>query len=153
MNLHNARQIEALNQGMTDLYGKINVSFEFFPPTTELMEQTLWSSIDRLKKLAPTFVSVTYGANSGARDRTHNVIKEIKERTGLIAAPHLTCIDASREELKQIARDYWESGIRHIVALRGDLPAGDHQPPQMYARDLVALLKEVAAFDISSHDQ
>ncbi len=149
MSLHNARQLEALNQGMTDLHGKINVSFEFFPPTTELMEQTLWNSIDRLKKLAPSFVSVTYGANSGARDRTHNVIKDIKERTGLIAAPHLTCVDASREELKQIARDYWKSGIRHIVALRGDLPAGNHLPPQMYARDLVALLKEVAAFDIS----
>lgn len=149
MNFQNARQIEALNQGMADLNGKISVSFEFFPPTTEVMERTLWSSIDRLKTLAPQFVSVTYGANSGARDRTHKVIKDIKERTGLIAAPHLTCIDASRDELKQIARDYWNNGIRHIVALRGDLPSGDQRLPQMYALDLVHLLKEVAAFDIS----
>ncbi len=149
MSFHNARQIEALNQGMADLHGKIHVSFEFFPPTTELMEQTLWNSIDKLKTLAPEFVSVTYGANSGTRDRTHKVIKDIKERTGLIAAPHLTCIDADREELKQIARDYWGSGIRHIVALRGDLPSGEQRRPHMYALDLVRLLREVAAFDVS----
>lgn len=149
MSFDSARQVEALNQGLADLAGNINVSFEFFPPTTEMMERTLWNSIERLKVLAPKFVSVTYGANSGTRDRTHNVIKEIKERTGLIAAPHLTCIDASKEELIQIAQDYWNSGIRHIVALRGDLPADATSVPFMYAADLVSLLKGVADFDIT----
>lgn len=149
MSFDSARQFEALNQSLADLNGGIGVSFEFFPPTTESMESTLWASIERLRTLSPKFVSVTYGANSGTRDRTHKVIKDIKERTGLIAAPHLTCIDASREELKQIAKDYWNSGIRHIVALRGDLPPGSTQHPEMYAADLVAVLKEVADFDIS----
>ena len=149
MSFDSARQVEALNQSLADLNGDIGVSFEFFPPTTESMEKTLWSSIERLKTLAPKFVSVTYGANSGTRDRTHKVIKDIKDRTGLIAAPHLTCIDAGREELVQIAQDYWDNGIRHIVALRGDLPPGSEQRPEMYAADLVALLKEVADFDIS----
>lgn len=148
MSFDSARQVEALNQSLADLSGDISVSFEFFPPTTETMEQTLWNSIERLRVLEPKFVSVTYGANSGTRDRTHKVIKDIKERTGLVAAPHLTCIDASRDELRAIARDYWDSGIRNIVALRGDLPEGMARP-DMYAADLVALLKEVADFDIS----
>ena len=82
------------------------------------METTLWNSIDRLSSLKPKFVSVTYGANSGERDRTHSIIKGIKERTGLEAAPHLTCIDATRDELRAIARDYWNNGIRHIAARR-----------------------------------
>lgn len=112
------------------------------------MEQTLWNSIDRLSSLKPKFVSVTYGANSGERDRTHSIIKGIKDRTGLEAAPHLTCIDATPAELRIIARDYWNNGIRHIVALRGDLPPGSGKP-EMYASDLVTLLKEVADFDIS----
>lgn len=112
------------------------------------MEQTLWNSIDRLSSLKPKFVSVTYGANSGERDRTHSIIKGIKDRTGLEAAPHLTCIDATPDELRTIARDYWNNGIRHIVALRGDLPPGSGKP-EMYASDLVTLLKEVADFDIS----
>lgn len=148
MGFHSARQVEALNQSLADLSGDIGVSFEFFPPNSEGMENTLWQSIARLKVLEPKFVSVTYGANSGTRDRTHKVIKDIKERTGLIAAPHLTCIDASRDELRTIARDYWNSGIRHIVALRGDLPQGVDKP-EMYATDLVALLKAEADFDIS----
>ncbi|MBP6141357.1 MAG: methylenetetrahydrofolate reductase, partial [Aeromonas sp.] len=148
MGFHSARQVEALNQSLADLSGDIGVSFEFFPPNSEGMENTLWQSIERLKVLEPKFVSVTYGANSGTRDRTHKVIKDIKERTGLIAAPHLTCIDASRDELRTIARDYWNSGIRHIVALRGDLPPGLDKP-DMYATDLVALLKSEADFDIS----
>ena len=128
--------------------GQINVSFEFFPPRTSEMEETLWQSIDRLSILKPKFVSVTYGANSGERDRTHSIIKGIKERTGLEAAPHLTCIDASPAQLRDIATDYWNSGIRHIVALRGDLPPGGGKP-EMYATDLVALLKDVGDFDIS----
>ncbi|MEQ4924583.1 methylenetetrahydrofolate reductase [Proteus hauseri] len=148
MSFYHASQHEALNQNLAELNGKIDVSFEFFPPRTEEMENTLWQSLARLNTLKPRFVSVTYGANSGERDRTHSIIKGIKERTGLEAAPHLTCIDASREALQHIAQDYWQSGIRHIVALRGDLP-DNSQKPQMYATDLVHLLKSVGDFDIS----
>ena len=148
MSFFHANQREALNQNLAELDGQINVSFEFFPPRSEEMEQTLWKSIDRLKNLKPKFVSVTYGANSGERDRTHSIIKDIKEKTGLVAAPHLTCIDASKDELKSIARDYWNNGIRHIVALRGDFPDSSHKP-DMYATDLVGLLKSEADFDIS----
>lgn len=148
MSFDSARQVEALNQNLAELGGDINVSFEFFPPTTESMEQTLWNSIERLSKLQPKFVSVTYGANSGTRDRTHSIIKDIKERTGLVAAPHLTCVDATPDELRAIAKDYWDNGIRNIVALRGDLPAGADKPA-MYADGLVSLLKSVADFDIS----
>ncbi|KEA50357.1 MULTISPECIES: methylenetetrahydrofolate reductase [Mangrovibacter] len=148
MSFFHANQRDALNQSLAEVQGHINVSFEFFPPRTSEMEQTLWNSIDRLSSLRPKFVSVTYGANSGERDRTHSIIKDIKERTGLVAAPHLTCIDATRDELKSIAQDYWDNGIRQIVALRGDLPPGSGKP-DMYAADLVALLKDVADFDIS----
>lgn len=148
MSFYHASQHEALNQNLAELDGQIQVSFEFFPPKTEEMENTLWQSLARLNTLKPSFVSVTYGANSGERDRTHSIIKGIKERTGLEAAPHLTCIDASREELQHIAQDYWQSGIRHIVALRGDLP-DNTQKPDMYATDLVHLLKGVGDFDIS----
>ncbi|MCU6176120.1 methylenetetrahydrofolate reductase [Citrobacter werkmanii] len=148
MSFFHANQREALNQSLAEVQGQINVSFEFFPPRTSEMEQTLWNSIDRLSSLKPKFVSVTYGANSGERDRTHSIIKGIKDRTGLEAAPHLTCIDATRGELRTIAQDYWNNGIRHIVALRGDLPPGSGKP-DMYASDLVTLLKDVADFDIS----
>ncbi|QUG77625.1 methylenetetrahydrofolate reductase [Erwinia sp. E602] len=148
MSFFHANQREALNQSLAEINGQINVSFEFFPPRTTEMEETLWSSIDRLSSLKPKFVSVTYGANSGERDRTHSIIKGIKDRTGLEAAPHLTCIDASRDELRAIASDYWNNGIRHIVALRGDLPPGAGKP-EMYGADLVSLLKEVGDFDIS----
>ncbi|HFM0025158.1 TPA: methylenetetrahydrofolate reductase [Escherichia coli] len=148
MSFFHASQRDALNQSLAEVQGQINVSFEFFPPRTSEMEQTLWNSIDRLSSLKPKFVSVTYGANSGERDRTHSIIKGIKDRTSLEAAPHLTCIDATPAELRIIARDYWNNGIRHIVALRGDLPPGSGKP-EMYASDLVTLLKEVADFDIS----
>ena len=148
MSFFHASQRDALNQSLAEVQGQINVSFEFFPPRTSEMEQTMWNSIDRLSNLKPKFVSVTYGANSGERDRTHSIIKGIKDRTGLEAAPHLTCIDATPDELRTIARDYWNNGIRHIVALRGDLPPGSGKP-EMYASDLVTLLKEVADFDIS----
>ncbi|HCR4054938.1 MULTISPECIES: methylenetetrahydrofolate reductase [Proteus] len=148
MSFYHASQHEALNQNLAELDGQIQVSFEFFPPRTQEMENTLWQSLARLNTLKPSFVSVTYGANSGERDRTHAIIKDIKERTGLEAAPHLTCIDACREELQHIAQDYWQSGIRHIVALRGDLP-DNSQKPDMYTVDLVRLLKDVGDFDIS----
>ena len=101
-----------------------------------------------LEPLNPKFVSVTYGANSGVRDRTHGVIERIQKETDLIAAPHLTLVDASDEELKELAKHYWNSGIRDIVALRGDLPNSDEKP-SMYASDLVELLRDVADFDIS----
>ncbi|KGQ39689.1 methylenetetrahydrofolate reductase [Gallibacterium genomosp. 1] len=143
-----AKEIDVLNRSIADLNGDINVSFEFFPPKNEKMETLLWDSIQRLKSLKPKFVSVTYGANSGERERTHSVVKAIKQQTGIEAAPHLTGIDASPEQLKAIAKDYWDSGIRNIVALRGDEPPGYDKKP-FYAKDLVKLLKEVADFDIS----
>lgn len=143
-----AREIDVLNQSVADLNGKINVSFEFFPPKNEKMENLLWESIHRLKVLKPKFVSVTYGANSGERNRTHSIVKSIQRETGITAAPHLTGIDATPDELRAIAKDYWDSGIRHIVALRGDEPAGYAKKP-FYASDLVALLKDVADFEIS----
>ena len=112
------------------------------------MEQTLWKSVERMAPLKPSYMSVTYGANSGERERTHDVVKRIQTETGIQAVPHLTCVDATREELIEIAKDYWQSGIRKIVALRGDLPQGVEKP-QSYASDLVALLKEVADFEIA----
>ena len=149
MALSHAQQIGILNQSLAELDGSINVSFEFFPPKTAEMEATLWRSVERLAPLKPKFMSVTYGANSGERDRTHVIVKRIQEETGIIAAPHLTCIDASRDELITIAEDYWRAGIRHIVALRGDLPPGSTEKPAMFAADLVELLRGVADFDIS----
>ncbi|MFC3094845.1 methylenetetrahydrofolate reductase [Alteromonas sediminis] len=143
-----AQGIDALNQSISELRD-IDVSFEFFPPKTEAMETTLWKSVERLAPLKPAYMSVTYGANSGERDRTHEIVKRIQQQTGVVAAPHLTCIDASRDELVNIAKDYWDSGIRRIVALRGDLPPGTTEKPAMYASDLVELLRDVADFDIS----
>lgn len=142
-----AQGIDSLNQSLSEVKG-INVSFEFFPPKTETMEKTLWKSVERLAPLKPAYMSVTYGANSGERDRTHEIVKRIQAETGIQAAPHLTCVDATKEELIQIAKDYWASGIRKIVALRGDLPPGIEKP-ESYASDLVALLKSVADFDIA----
>jgi methylenetetrahydrofolate reductase (NADPH) len=136
---------------MTD---RVQVSFEFFPPHSEQMRETLWKSITRLQPLAPSFVSVTYGADGSTRERTHDVVERIVNETNLTVAPHLTCVDARREEIDAIARDYWEMGIRHLVALRGDPPAGagKYRPAPggyAYASDLVAGLKKVADFDIS----
>ncbi|MEC7469466.1 MAG: methylenetetrahydrofolate reductase, partial [Pseudomonadota bacterium] len=106
-----AQGIDALNQSLSELRD-IDVSFEFFPPGNEKMENTLWKSVERLAPLNPAYMSVTYGANSGERDRTHDVVKRIQQQTGVTAAPHLTCVDATADELRQIARDYWDSGIR-----------------------------------------
>lgn len=147
MAFHHAQHANSLNQNLAEV-GDINVSFEFFPPSTPEMEQILWNSIRRLEPLNPKFVSVTYGANSGVRDRTHGVIERIQNETKLVAAPHLTLVDASDEELLALAKNYWSSGIRNIVALRGDLPAGSPKPTR-FAADLVRLLKSVADFDIS----
>jgi methylenetetrahydrofolate reductase (NADPH) len=130
------------------------VSFEFFPPNTEAMEMTLWSSIKRLSVLNPRFVSVTYGADGSTRERTHAAVARIIKETDLTTAPHLTCIGASRGEIDDIARRYWDMGVRHMVALRGDTPNGGgnyapHPDGYAYASDLVAGLKKVADFDIS----
>jgi methylenetetrahydrofolate reductase (NADPH) len=132
----------------------IEVSFEFFPPADAEMEATLWKSVVRLAPLAPRFVSVTYGADGSTRERTHNVVTRIQRETSLVGTPHLTCIGASRGEILDIARKYWDQGIRHLVALRGDPPRGvtqyvPHPDGFAYASDLVAGLKSVADFDIS----
>ena len=133
---------------------EVEVSFEFFPPHSAAMEKTLWDSIQRLKALNPGCVSVTYGADGSTRERTHAVVERIVNETGLTAAPHLTCVGASRGEIEEIARDYWDMGVRHLVALRGDPPEGSgdyapHPDGYAYASDLVAGLKKVADFDIS----
>ena len=132
----------------------VQVSFEFFPPHSEKMEATLWESVQRLKELSPRFVSVTYGADGSTRERTHAAVERIVTETDLTAAPHLTCIGSSRGEIDDIARDYWDMGVRHLVALRGDPPQGStgyspHPDGYAYASDLVAGLKKVADFDIS----
>ena len=136
------------------LASKRTLSFEFFPPATDDMAERLWRSVQRLAPLNPEFVSVTYGADGSTRERTHRVVERIVRETGLTCAPHLTCIGASRGEIEAIARDYWQMGIREIVALRGDLPKDDpdYRPPAdgfHYAADLVSCLKGVADFDIS----
>jgi methylenetetrahydrofolate reductase (NADPH) len=130
------------------------VSFEFFPPKTEEMEAQLWQAIRRLEPLAPRFVSVTYGAGGSTRSRTHATVRRIEAETSLNAAAHLTCVGATREEIDEIAQAYWASGIRHIVALRGDAPPpqtryAPHPGGYAYAADLVAGLKRVADFEIS----
>ena len=132
----------------------VQVSFEFFPPNTEKMNQTLWKSIERLAALKPRFVSVTYGADGSTRERTHAAVERIASQTSLTAAPHLTCIGANRAEIDDIAREYWDMGIRHLVALRGDPPTDatgykPHPNGYSYAADLVAGLRKVADFDIS----
>lgn len=134
--------------------GDAEISFEFFPPKTEKMEQTLWASIEALAPLAPRFVSVTYGAGGSTRERTHNTVERIVRETRIPAAAHLTCVDATREEIDAIARAYWDAGVRHIVALRGDMPdaGGPFRPhPDGYdgAEALVRGLKAIAPFEIS----
>lgn len=132
----------------------VEVSFEFFPPKSPEMEATLWQSIVKLAPLRPRFVSVTYGADGSTRDRTHRIVSRIAKETGLVSAPHLTCVGSDREDIKSIARAYYAEGIRHIVALRGDPPqdAAGYEPHPggyPYAVDLVRGLREVADFDIS----
>ena len=145
---------DQLGNSSSKLRGRPTVSFEFFPPKGEAMEQTLWESVERLAPLQPRFVSVTYGADGSTRARTHNIVTRIQETTALTAAPHLTCVGAPREEILDIARNYWAHGIRHIVALRGDSPQGTakyvpHPDGFAYAVDLVKGLKSVGDFEIS----
>jgi methylenetetrahydrofolate reductase (NADPH) len=137
-----------------DVAGDIGVSFEFFPPKTEKMEETLWESVQMLEPLQPRFVSVTYGAGGSTRARTHATVERIARETSLQAAAHLTCVEASRDEIDEVAREYWQAGVRHIVALRGDPPEQGKRfaaRPDGYqnAADLVAGLKKVAPFEIS----
>ena len=137
-----------------DLSGDLAVSFEFFPPKTEKMEQILWDSMETLAPLGPRFVSVTYGAGGSTRERTHNTVARIARETGIAAAAHLTCVAASKSEIAEVADAYWNAGVRHIVALRGDPPemGAKFEPhPEGYASaaDLVAGLKRLHPFEIS----
>lgn len=137
------------------LPGDIAVSFEFFPPKTEKMEETLWDSIETLAPLGPRFVSVTYGAGGTTRERTHATVARLVRETALVPAAHLTCVAASKAEIAEIADQYWEAGVRHIVALRGDPPPADggrfvpHPDGYASAADLVAGLKARHDFEIS----
>jgi methylenetetrahydrofolate reductase (NADPH) len=136
----------------------VTVSFEFFPPSDEPMGRQLWESVLRLAPLQPNFVSVTYGADGSTRSRTHECVLRILRETRLTVAPHLTCVGAARDEVLQIARDYWQRGVRHMVALRGDVPAS-HLSPEgryrphpdgfAYASDLVAGLSGIGEFDLT----
>ena len=133
---------------------KVAVSFEFFPPKTDKMRQNLWTAVEALTSLRPRFVSVTYGAGGSTREHTHAIVTRIQREVGLKAAAHLTCVGETRDNIDDIARRYWDAGIRHIVALRGDAPEGCTRYEPMaggyaYAADLVAGLKAVADFEIS----
>jgi methylenetetrahydrofolate reductase (NADPH) len=133
---------------------RVAVSFEFFPPTDAAMEALLWAAVDRLAPLHPRFMSVTYGADGSTRERTHGVVHRLKAETGLTVAPHLTCIGASRRSVLELAGRYWDQGIRHLVALRGDAP-----PARIDAvattdgfsgsDDLVRGLRMIGDFDLS----
>ena len=134
--------------------GCAEVSFEFFPPKTEKMEKTLWESVKRLEPLGPRFVSVTYGAGGSTRQRTHDTIERILKETTLTPAAHLTCVGASKEDINAVLEDYWQMGVRHIVALRGDAPEGTggykpHADGYENGADLVAGIRKIADFEIS----
>jgi methylenetetrahydrofolate reductase (NADPH) len=135
--------------------GDINVSFEFFPPKSDAMEETLWRSIRRLEPLRPEYVSVTYGAGGSTRERTHATVGRMLRETTLKPAAHLTCVSATREDVDEVIRDYWDLGVRHIVALRGDPPGGvgeRYEPTRggyINAADLVSGIKKIAPFEIS----
>ncbi|HEX3883861.1 MAG TPA: methylenetetrahydrofolate reductase [Stellaceae bacterium] len=135
--------------------GPPRVSFEFFPPKTPEMDERLWEVVKRLEPLGPRFVSVTYGAGGSTRERTHATVRRIREETALEPAAHLTCVAATRDEIDRVAQDYWDAGIRHIVALRGDAPGGlgaayrPHDGGYAFAADLVAGLRRVGDFEIS----
>ncbi|QQS13675.1 MAG: methylenetetrahydrofolate reductase [NAD(P)H] [Rhodospirillales bacterium] len=131
------------------------VSFEFFPPKTDAMAETLWQSVERLAPLRPAFFSVTYGAGGSTRQRTHETVVRMKRETGIDPAAHLTCVGATKGEIDDVARAYWDAGIRHVVALRGDPPSGmggkytAHPGGYANAAELVAGLKRIGDFQIS----
>ena len=133
---------------------RTQVSFEFFPPKDDKAEEALWKSIKRLEPLNPQFVSVTYGAGGSTRTRTHDTVKRIRNETSLQPAAHLTCVGASKAETDEIIRGYWDAGIRHIVALRGDMPelGAPYEPhPEGYQStpDLIEGIKKIADFEVS----
>ena len=137
-----------------DLAGDVGISFEFFPPKSEKMEAQLWEAVRTLEPLAPNFVSVTYGAGGSTRERTHATVARIQRETSLSAAAHLTCVEATREEIDQVAEEYWAAGVRHIVALRGDMPTlgqayAPHAGGYENAAALVAGLQRLHPFEIS----
>ena len=134
---------------------EISVSFEFFPPKTEKMEATLWSAVERLEPLSPEFVSVTYGAGGSTRERTHGLVTRLVKETDLVPAGHLTCVGASQQEVDDVVHNYWEAGVRHIVALRGDPPEGvgqryePHPGGYKTTAELVAGIRAIGEFDIA----
>ncbi len=136
-------------------HGEIAVSFEFFPPKTDKMEENVWSAIHRLAPLSPEFVAVTYGAGGSTRERTHATVARVISETGLRPAAHLTCVNATRDEVDEVAHAYWAAGVRHIVALRGDPVGGvgtryePHPGGYVNAADLVGGLKKIANFEVS----
>ncbi len=129
------------------------ISFEFMPPKTPALEAQLWACVERLGPLAPRFVSVTYGAGGSTQESTHATVLRLAQETALTPAAHLTCVGAAREAIDNIARQYWDAGVKHIVALRGDPPKGEVFAPYPggydFAADLVAGLRRVADFEIS----
>ena len=135
--------------------GDINVSFEFFPPKTEKMEETLWNAVRRLEPLRPRFVSVTYGAGGSTRERTHATVARLVRETSLVPAAHLTCVEATKADVDEVAKSYSQAGVRHIVALRGDPASGvgtkysPHPGGYRNAADLVAGLKQSGNFEVS----
>lgn len=153
----NEREANVMNKTLLEqrFTGSVpSVSFEFFPPKNAEMELKLWDSVRQLESLSPSFVSVTYGAGGSTRERTHHTVRRIVQETSLRPAAHLTCVNASKEEVDQVAREYWEAGVRHIVALRGDPPQGassytPHPQGYVYSCDLVAGLKRIGDFEIS----
>ncbi|NQD37794.1 methylenetetrahydrofolate reductase [Permianibacter sp. IMCC34836] len=151
MALHAARLLENLNRQWEQVEEHLQVSFEFFPPNTPEMADTLWQSVLKLQRFKPKFVSVTYGANASTRDRTHAVIERLKTETELTPVPHLTCIDTKREEIAEIVARYRQLGVNRIVALRGDLPAGHTSTGGdfRYAVDLVKYLRELGVEQLS----
>jgi methylenetetrahydrofolate reductase (NADPH) len=142
-------------QGQTKRAGEISVSFEFFPPKNEEMEATLWDAVGKLSVLDPRFVSVTYGAGGTTRERTHATVARMVRETTLKPAAHLTCVGAACEEVDAVIRDYWDAGVRHIVALRGDPPGGvgqcyePHPSGYRSSADLVAGIRAVGPFEVS----
>ncbi len=154
MHVTQKTQLEDIFMTPQEKLRPLAVSFEFFPPKTDEMEQKLWDAITQLEPLNPGFVSVTYGAGGSTRERTHHTVKRMIEETNLRPAAHLTCVNASRAEVDEVAQSYWDAGVRHIVALRGDAPQGaDHYVPHpdgyQYSSELVAGLKRIGDFEIS----
>jgi methylenetetrahydrofolate reductase (NADPH) len=144
-------------RGQSQGGGRPRVSFEFFPPKTPAMEESLWQAITRLAPLDPAFVSVTYGAGGSTRERTHRTVKRILDETSLKPAAHLTCVGASRDEVDEVIREYWETGVRHIVALRGDPPPTEGGIGGVYvpredgyanATELTKAVRGIAPFEV-----